>query len=382
MSEKVNYNSSSVSIQNAIGEEYPKAIRWLEKHKAKKEWRDGLDKVMSLIKSGKEKELNCKHVIYNAQSGNVWLLDEIITTKVPNPEGEPISCCRCALIFGFTEKYLWTIVVGTGDTTIKGYTAIVFSPHFFMRFSQRVGFEINDRMKTLLNFIRVTNYLHYDYFSDIKSGNKYKNCKKVHGSIPGCLFFGVIDRYNVMRFNTVIPDSQLCSNKQRTTSDFRKNVNAVLSGKRDSLLSEAFMHARPCRWFIHQAKAQQFSRAMIIKVLRHISCEIIIRYTLYNYCEFAKVLLNVTSDQSCECYDTILKSMESSGKEYRFEEYEPSLRKLLSKVVPNCVPVFVEQIMHKIRSQCTDISVPFDMFYLEMWGKRAIQKNTKNLPKI
>ena len=165
MSEKVNYNSSSVSIQNAIGEEYPKAIRWLEKHKAKREWRDDLDKVMSLIKSGKERELNCKHVIYNAQSGNVWLLDEIITTKVPNPEGEPISCCRCALIFGFTEKYLWTIVVGTGDTTIKGYTAIVFSPHFFMRFSQRVRFEINDRMKTLLNFIRVTNYLHYDYFS-------------------------------------------------------------------------------------------------------------------------------------------------------------------------------------------------------------------------
>ena len=104
MSEKVNYNSSSVSIQNAIGEEYPKAIRWLEKHKAKREWRDDLDKVMSLIKSGKERELNCKAVIYNAQSGNVWLLDEIITTKVPTPEGEPISCCRCALIFGFTEK--------------------------------------------------------------------------------------------------------------------------------------------------------------------------------------------------------------------------------------------------------------------------------------
>ena len=40
MSEKISYNSSSDSIAKAIGEEFPKAIRWHTKHEAKREWRE------------------------------------------------------------------------------------------------------------------------------------------------------------------------------------------------------------------------------------------------------------------------------------------------------------------------------------------------------
>lgn len=383
MSEKISYNSSSDSIAKAIGEEFPKAIRWHTKHEAKREWRDDYKNVYQTISLGLEDEMNCKPVYYSAASGNQWLVVTILTSKLRNDKMHPISQCRTACIYGFTEGYMWAIIACTQEMHDSGAnSACVFSPHFFMRFSQRVGFVVRDKMQVLLNFLRVSNYMHYD-FVKLEGESRLSPKKKVIGRIDGCMFYGTTDEWKIIRFHTVIPDSQLCIGKQRQTSDFRKNVAIEVSGIREKIYDDALETERPREWYSKQAKANQFSREMIESDMKCLAATIITRVTFFRYCEKGNVFIRIKYNEAMKYLNQIQEIMERPKHEYHFADYEPTLREMLYMVIPNSVPVFIEETILSLREQCADTSVPFDDLYTDLQRKSALtRKQSKKTFKI
>ena len=70
----------------------------------------------------------------------------------------------------------------------------------------------------------------------------------------------------------------------------------------------------------------------------------------------------------------ILDIMERPKHEYHFADYEPTLREMLYMVIPNSVPVFVEETIKSLREQCADTSVPFDDLYTDLQRKSALTR--------
>lgn len=222
--------STNEEILDAVLSEKDKALYWLNK---KYNYSQKTDLMCDLIIAEHRRTGLPQHsepVEYTSRSGNRWCVF-LRTLQL----GDQYSVQTTAFIYRYTIGSIEIFVPTLDNSSLNGNSTcvMIYTSHFFLRMSQRLGIEKIDRDVV----IRLLASLNGFVFNPRGDGKKRKN--EVELSIMGTVWRGVYrdDEMHIIEVKTLLRKSELTKNEQQKLKvvDFAQK-NAVVHTKRTDLL--------------------------------------------------------------------------------------------------------------------------------------------------
>lgn len=212
----INLSTPSAELWSTLEEEYSKALYWMVKQfGGPKQYELMRDDLLRRSSYG-EKSMSSEVIDYTSRAGNRWVCFE---HSIYYPESHGSHCMPYALCYYETASSLGVFLLGHdsrgGSHDIN--CVLIFTPHFFQRFSERMGIHGSQR-ELLMQFVEISPSMMVELSPDEDRG-----MKRVVVRYPGCTCHGVKrgDHDRVFEIRTVLSDDQLNPSQERKTAKVR-----------------------------------------------------------------------------------------------------------------------------------------------------------------
>lgn len=215
-------NSSPEQVKLELNADEKRACYWfIKQHGGEKGYNRFRTRfAMRLISSGKN-EMVSDAVEYTSPHGNKWLTYE---HAVKGGYIDAFTHMYCVCYFETASSY-GAFVRTNGEHTVAGYSdgCILFTPHFFSRFAERMGIEKKSRAM-LLRFLQLQ---HHPIFLRKPARDGFTD-EEVVIRYPGSYAFGsrrTVNGYEFITIRTFIPATQLSPQRKKQLIEFGEFVD-------------------------------------------------------------------------------------------------------------------------------------------------------------
>ena len=346
----INWKSPHEELVKTVEEELPKAVRWLRKKTSDRKTERLLSDLAFKAKTS-GKDLCLPHPVeYASGAGNRWVM-----TQVATHEGR---ICDGLAMYGLTGKYMWAVTplcIGNEWFGNPEHSVMVFSPHFFQRFYERLNIQQEDRVMALRNFILVTQQLPLRMVE--RKGGGYK----VLARLKGCVCYGhTVGR--VVYVNTILPESHLCDAKIQSTRGFRKMSDSTMHSI-DDIMEKSFYQERPMQWFRKCAKSFGFGKDSARRIAFIIGIRLMSSRLINEYRKRVFFLpeynIMATSGTLKGCYDDFAENR----KPLTFENLRPWMVQIIKASHQEVNPVALSEALEEMKKIGGDEKVDLDNFH-------------------
>ena len=243
-------STPSDQLMKELADEHEKAKYWLKKHYGGEQGYEAMRDQL-LAKCQRSREPQTSDVVeYNSKNGNRWLCYEhaIYYPESLNSNTMPYAFCYYETA---GSVGVFSPCFSADERERKPISCIIFTPHFFQRFAERLGIEMGGTSMAR-KFVECVPYMNLSQYEPDEDGTV-----RIDVRLPGSLGRGIrrAGRENVFEVRTFLADKQLSKAQLRHTSAIRDWGDKVKYEPKDMLISRMARQKDPM-----EAIKQEFER--------------------------------------------------------------------------------------------------------------------------
>ena len=345
----INWKTPHKELVKTVGEELPKALRWLSKKTSDlKTHKQLAELALQANTSGKEVCLPTP-IEYTSSNGNHWLLLKTVDWDK--------RLYDAAVVYGLTGKYMWAVApmcfegIWMSDADHK---LMVYTPHFFQRFYERLNIEQKDRKLALRNFIMISRKMPVRLLSE----NIHNS--KVLARLKGCVCYGHTQG-EAIYINTVLPETHLCENKVNSTRGFRtmsdSSVNTYYG-----IISRALLEERPVSWVKKTVKSFALSKESIRMITTELGLRLMFTRAMFEYRRRAGEMIDYDLGKVKDLVEDALADL-CGSKPLTYDNIYPWVVSIMRATTKDINPLLLAETMKELKEIGGEGNVDFDKFH-------------------
>ena len=346
----INWKSPHEELVKTVEEELPKALRWLKKKTSDVKTRKLLtDLYLKAERCGGQYCIPTP-IEYTSNVGNQWLM-----IKAADREG---GISEGALIYGLTGKYMWAVtpLCENGEWLANSeYRAVVFTPHFFQRFYERLDIQQDNRIIALRNFLTVIRRM------PMRMEHKKDGGYRVLLRLIGCVCYGHTEGRAVY-VNTILPETHLYEEKLIRTRGFRRMSDSDTNTYED-FIERAFYQDRPVSWFKEKAKEFGIEKKGVRLFSLSLGLKLMLTRVIHEYRKRLYFMDDCDSKAAIGLLDGMLEDFQDNRKPRTFENLSPWMAKLIAVSHKEIISSVLAETLEEMKKIGGDGLVDFDNYH-------------------